>query len=127
MKNNKNLIPWSIQNNINLKNVTKTRGCYLWLKKNKYLDFCSQLVNMNLGFQHPKIVKAIIKQTKKLSFIGPKFNIPVREKLAKSLIALYPFKMGKVFFSDSGARANEIACMIAKQYTEKKKIYHFRV
>jgi taurine--2-oxoglutarate transaminase len=122
MKNNKNLIPWTVQKNTNLKNVKKTKGCYFWINKRKYLDFCSQLVNMNLGFQHPKIINAIVKQTKKLSFIGPKFNIDVRQDLAKKLIEIYPHNMNKVFFSDSGARANEIACMIAKQYTKKKKI-----
>ena len=122
MKNNKNIIPWSVQNNVNLKNVTKTEGCYFWINKQKYLDFCSQLVNMNLGFQHPKVINAIINQTKKLSFVGPKFNLEVRKNLAKKIVSLYPYNMKKVFFSDSGARANEIACMIAKQYTKKQKI-----
>ena len=122
MKNNKNIIPWSVQHNVNLKNVTKTEGCYFWINKQKYLDFCSQLVNMNLGFQHPKVINAIINQTKKLSFVGPKFNLEVRKKLAEKIVSLYPYNMKKVFFSDSGARANEIACMIAKQYTKKQKI-----
>ena len=122
MKNSKNIIPWSIQKNIRLPNVEKTLGSYFWIKKKKYLDFCSQLVNMNLGFQNPDIIKAIIKQTKKISFIGPKFENENREKLADLLTDLYPGNMKKVFFSDSGARANEIACTIAKQYSKKKKI-----
>ncbi len=122
MKKKYNLIPWSIQKKNKLLKVDKTFGSFFWIKRKKYLDFCSQLVNINLGFQHPKILKAIIKQTKKISFIGPKFENENREKLAKSLIDIYPGKMGKVFFSDSGARANEIACIIAKQYTKKQKI-----
>ena len=122
MKKQYNIIPWSIQKKNNLKKVDKTLGSFFWIKKEKYLDFCSQLVNINLGFQHPRIIKAIIKQTKKLSFIGPKFENENREKLAKMIIDIYPGQMGKVFFSDSGARANEIACIIAKQYTKKRKI-----
>ena len=122
MKISKNIIPWSVQKNIRLKKVDKTLGSYFWIKKKKYLDFCSQLVNLNLGFQNPNVIKAIIKQTKKISFIGPKFENENREKLADLLTDLYPGNMKKVFFSDSGARANEIACIIAKQYTKKKKI-----
>lgn len=122
MKKKYNIIPWSIQGNVKLKKVDKTKGCFFWIKNKKYTDFCSQLVNLNLGFQHPKIIKAIINQTKKMSFIGPKFENEKREKLAKILTELYPGKMEKVFFSDSGARANEIACIIAKQFTKKQKI-----
>ena len=122
MRNSKNIIPWSIQKNVKLFNVDKTLGSFFWIKKEKYLDFCSQLVNINLGFQHPRIINAIVKQAKKISFIGPKFKNENREKLAKIIIDIYPSKMGKVFFSDSGARANEIACIIARQYTKKKKI-----
>ena len=122
MKNSKNIIPWSVQKNVKLLKVDKTLGCYFWIKNKKYLDFCSQLVNVNLGFQSPNIINAIIKQTKKISFIGPKFENENREKLADVLTNLYPGNMKKVFFSDSGARANEIACIIAKHYTKKNKI-----
>ena len=98
MKKKYNIIPWSIQGNVKLKKVDKTKGCFFWIKNKKYTDFCSQLVNLNLGFQHPKIIKAIISQTKKISFIGPKFENDKREKLAKILTELYPGKMEKVFF-----------------------------
>ena len=67
-------------------------------KEKKFIDFCSQLVNINLGFQSPEVIKAIINQTKKLSFIGPKFENENRDKLAKALVNLYPGKMEKVFF-----------------------------
>ena len=122
MKDRKIIIPWSVQKDTTLKKVDKTKGVYFWVKKKKFIDFCSQLVNINLGFQSPEVIKAIINQTKKLSFIGPKFENENRDKLAKALVNLYPGKMEKVFFSDSGARANEIAFIIAKHYTKKKKI-----
>ena len=122
MKNRKLIIPWSVQKKVKIEKVDKTLGIHFWIKKKKFVDFCSQLVNMNLGFQSPDVIKAIIKQTKKISFIGPKFENENREQLAKLLINLYPGKMGKVFFSDSGARANEIACIVAKHFTKKKKI-----
>ena len=122
MKKRYNIVPWSVQGTAKLKKIDKTKDCFFWINKKRYTDCCSQLVNINLGFQHPKIINAIINQTKKMSFIGPKFENEKREKLAKLLIKLYPGNMGKVFFSDSGARANEIACIIAKQYTKKQKI-----
>lgn len=117
-----NLIPWSVQNNISQKKVDKTFGSYFWIRKKKYLDFCSQLVNLNLGFQHPRVIKAIVKQTKKISYISPNFKNEKREELSKMLSNLYPSDIGKVFLSDSGARANEVACIIAKQFTGKNKI-----
>ena len=98
MKNRKIIIHWSIQKDTVLKKFEKTKGVYFWANKKKYIDLCSQLVNINLGFQSPEVIKAIIKQTKKLSFIGPKFENENRNKLAKILVDLYPGKMGKVFF-----------------------------
>ena len=98
MKDRKIIIPWSVQKDAKLKKVDKTKGVYFWVNKKKFIDFCSQLVNINLGFQSPEVIKAIINQTKKLSFIGPKFENENRDKLAKVLVNLYPGKMEKVFF-----------------------------
>ena len=93
MKNRRLIIPWAVQKKVKIEKVDKTLGIHFWIKKKKFVDFCSQLVNMNLGFQSPEVIKAIIKQTEKISFIGPKFENENREQLAKILIDLYPGKM----------------------------------
>jgi hypothetical protein len=63
---------WSVQNQISPLPVAGAEGRYFWDHEgNRYLDFASQLVNVNLGHQHPKVVAAIVEQAEKLTTIGP--------------------------------------------------------
>jgi taurine---2-oxoglutarate transaminase len=49
---------WSAQGAIKPLPIADAQGSYLWdYDGNKYLDFSSQLVNTNIGHQHPKVVK----------------------------------------------------------------------
>ena len=114
---------WSIQKNYDPIYVSKAKGIYFWDENGKkYMDFCSQLVNCNAGHQHQKIINAIKKQTDELSYIGPAFTIDIRAKLGEKLANIIPGGLNTSFFSDSGARANEIAIIIAKNFTGKDKI-----
>ena len=63
---------WSVQSQISPLAVAGAEGRYFWdYDGNRYLDFASQLVNVNLGHQHPKVVAAIVEQAQKLTTIGP--------------------------------------------------------
>ncbi|MCZ2122283.1 MAG: aminotransferase class III-fold pyridoxal phosphate-dependent enzyme, partial [Anaerolineales bacterium] len=63
---------WSVQGQVNPIPVTKAEGVYFWDADDKrYLDFSSQLMNTNIGHQHPKVVKAIQDQAAKLTFTHP--------------------------------------------------------
>ena len=76
-------------------------------KRKKYLDFCSGIAVTALGYSHPKLVKTINTQSKKLWHVSNAFQIPEGERLAKKLcqktFADY------VMFQNSGAEATEAA------------------
>ena len=57
------LYSWSVQDQINPIAVAGAEGRHFWDYDGKrYLDFASQLVNVNIGHQHPKIIQAIKDQ-----------------------------------------------------------------
>lgn len=115
---------WSKQRNINPISVEKASGVYFWdYEGNRYTDMSSQLVNLNLGFGNSEIGDAIKAQVDKFCFIGPSYGAESRAKLAKKIIELMPDNMGKVFFTNAGAEANENAVKIARMYTGKNKIF----
>ena len=63
---------WSVQNTIDPIAVAGAEGRYFWdYDGNRYLDFASQLVNVSIGYQHPRLVAAIKEQAEKLCTIGP--------------------------------------------------------
>ena len=91
------------------------KGSYLFSTNGKkYLDFCSGIAVTALGHSHPKLVKTINTQSKKLWHVSNAFEIPEGEKLAKKLcqktFADY------VMFQNSGAEATEAAIKVARRY-----------
>lgn len=91
------------------------RGSYLFSTDGKkYLDFVQGIAVNSLGHAHPKLVKTIRDQSKKLWHVSNAFQIPEGEKLAKKLcqktFADY------VMFQNSGAEATEAAIKVARRY-----------
>ena len=91
------------------------KGSYLYSTNGKkYLDFCAGIAVLSLGHAHPKLVKCIKKQSKKLWHVSNAFQIPEGEKLAKKLckktFADY------VIFQNSGTEATETAIKVARRY-----------
>ena len=118
-----NMQSWSKQKNINPIPVEKAEGIYFWdYDGNRYTDMSSQLVNVNLGFGNKEIADAIKEQVDKFCFIGPGFAAEPRAQLAKKIIDLMPDNMGKVFFTNAGAEANENAVKIARMFTGRNKV-----
>ncbi len=119
-----NLQSWSKQKNLNPISVEKAEGIYFWdYEGNRYTDMSSQLVNMNLGFGNQAIADAIKAQVDQYCFVGPSYGAESRATLAKKIIELMPDTMGKVFFTNAGADANENAVKIARMYTGRNKIF----
>jgi taurine--2-oxoglutarate transaminase len=87
---------------------------------NRWLDFSSQLININVGHQHPKVLEAIKKQVDELCFAGPSFATEPRGELGKKLAEVTG--LAKTFFCLGGAEANENAMKIARLYTGRDKI-----
>jgi taurine--2-oxoglutarate transaminase len=89
---------------------------------NRYLDFCSQLVNLNLGHQHPRMVEAIKAQADRLCTVAPIFASDVRSEAARRICSHAPSGLEKVFFTNGGAEANENAIRMAKLHTGRHKV-----
>jgi len=114
---------WSVQEQINPIPVAKAEGVYFWDADGKrYLDFSSQLMNTNIGHQHPKVVKAIQEQAAKLCFVHPSNATEPRGLLGKRLAEVTPGNLKKTFFCLGGAEANENAIKLARFYTGRHKI-----
>lgn len=119
-----NLQSWSKQKNLNPIPIERGEGIYLWdYEGNRYTDMSSQLVNLNLGFGNKAIGDAIKEQVDKFCFVQPAYAAESRAKLAKKIIGLMPYNMGKVFFTNAGAEANENAVKIARMYTGRFKVF----
>ena len=95
--------------------VNRAKGKYIWSREGKkYLDFFSGLSVNNLGHCHPQILKAIKEQIIKHLHISNLYYDHLQVELAEKLVKLaIP---GKVFFSNSGAEANECAIKLARKY-----------
>jgi taurine--2-oxoglutarate transaminase len=92
-----------------------------------YLDFSSQLVNMNIGHQHPKVIEAIKAQADTITMVAPAHANLTRGQAAKRIIAKAGRPFSKVFFTNGGADANENAMRMARLVTGRDKILsHYR-
>ena len=114
---------WSIQSKIAPIPIARAEGRCFWDYDGKrYLDFGSQLVNLNIGHQHPKVVAAIKEQANRLCTIGPPFGNDKRSELAQLVAEVAPGHLNRVFFTNGGAEANENAIKLARWYTGRHKI-----
>jgi len=117
------LFSWSKQANLNPLNLERAEGVYLWDRSGeKYLDFSSQLMNVNIGHGNQRITDAIVKQMRELSYVYPGATTEVRGALGKKIAELTPGNLTKTFFTLGGAEAIENAIKIARIYTGRPKI-----
>jgi taurine---2-oxoglutarate transaminase len=117
---------WSAQKALRPIAIAAAEGSYFWdYDGNRYLDFSSQLVNTNIGHQHPKVVAAIAAQAATLATIAPQHANAARGEAAAMLAALAPDGFTKVFFTSGGADANENAIRMARLHTGRTKVLSF--
>jgi taurine--2-oxoglutarate transaminase len=117
---------WSAQAALNPMLIAGGEGSYVWdYDGNRFLDFSSQLVNVNIGHQHPKVVAAIQEQAAKLATVAPQHANDARGEAAKRIADLAPDGMNKVFFTNGGADANENAIRMARLHTGRRKVMSF--
>jgi adenosylmethionine-8-amino-7-oxononanoate aminotransferase len=116
--------------------IIKAKG--VWLidsKGNKIMDAVASMWCNVWGHSNPQLIKAITEQSKKLQH-SSQFNLTTdpAEKLADNLIKVSP-KMHKVFYSDNGSSAMEIAIKISLQYWKnmgnktkrKQRLQHYKM
>ena len=96
-------------------------GAYLWDSNNQqYLDALCGIAVCSLGHAHPAITKTICDQAAKLLHTSNLYQIKNQQHLADQLCQLSG--MSRVFFSNSGAEANEAAIKIARLYGHQQNI-----
>lgn len=114
---------WSAQGALSPMAIAGGRGCRVHDHSGReFLDFSSQLVNVNIGHQHPAVVAAIQEQAATLATIAPATASLVRGEAAQRITARSPDGMNKVFFTNGGADAIENAIRMARLHTGRDKV-----
>ncbi len=113
---------WCVQADWNAPTVAGGEGAFFWDEQGRrYLDMSSQAECMNLGHQHPAVVRAIREQAERLCFVTAAWGAEPRARLAERLLEKSGFEGGRVFFALGGADANEHAVKFARQASGKPR------
>ncbi|QIS21587.1 aspartate aminotransferase family protein [Nocardia terpenica] len=114
---------WSAQKQLTPMTITAAQGCYVWDGDgNRLLDFSSQLVNTNIGHQHPKVVAAVRDQAAKLCTVAPQHANAARSEAARLIAERTPGELNRIFFTNGGADAVEHAVRMARLHTGRYKV-----
>ena len=117
------LFSWSVQGALNPIHADRAEGVYLFDERGKrYIDFSSQLMNVNIGHGRQEVTEAVKSQMEKLSFVAPSFATEVRGELGRRLEQITPGNLTKTFFTLGGAEAIENAIKLARLHTGRHKI-----
>lgn len=119
-----NLASWTAQSSWNPISMSRAKGVYFWdVDGKRYIDWSSQLVNVNIGHGHPHVIAAIQKQIEGISFAYPGIATEMRARLGEMLSEVTPGDLSKAFFTLGGADAIENAMKVARLYTGRQKVF----
>jgi taurine--2-oxoglutarate transaminase len=114
---------WSVQSALKPLVIAGGKGSTVWdYDGTEYLDFSSQLVNVNIGHGHPALVEAIQKQAAELSTVAPAHANLARGEAAMRILEKAGPGFRRVFFTNGGADANENAIRMARLVTGRDKV-----
>ena len=117
------LASWTAQKDWNPISMVEADGVYFWDAAGKrYLDWSSQLINVNIGHGNQKVIRAIQEQAEKVTYAYPGIATEPRARLAEMLAEIAPGDLRKTFFTLGGADAIENAIKIARLYTGRQKV-----
>lgn len=117
------LFSWSATGKVDPLPIARAEGIYLYTPEGKrIIDFNSQLMSVNIGHGHPKVIKAIQEQAATLAYAYPGMATEVRARLSKRLAELVPGDINTFFYTLGGAEANENAIKAARLFTGRHKI-----
>jgi len=117
------LFNWSARDAVNPMPIERAEGIYLYTPEGeRIIDFNSQLMSVNIGHSHPRVIAAMKAQLDQLIYAFPGTATPVRARMGKKLAALFPGDLNTFFFTLGGAEANENAIKLARLYTGRHKI-----
>jgi len=114
---------WSAQATLNPLMIRDAEGVYVTAEDDtRLLDFSSQLVNTNIGHQHPSVVRAIQHQAGILTTIAPQHGYHSRYEAAERILDRSFDGAAKVFFTNGGTEAVEHAVRMARLHTGRPKV-----
>ena len=117
------LFSWSATGKVDPMPIARAEGVYLYSPEGqKWLDFNSQLMSVNIGHGHKKVIEAIQKQAESLIFVYPGMATEIRARLSKRLAELVPGDINTFFFTNGGAEANENAIKAVRLFSGRHKI-----
>lgn len=117
------LFSWAAQEAYQPLAITKAKGSCFWTADNKrYIDYSSQLMNVNIGHGHPKVIEAIKKQADELAFVYPGAATRARGEAGEKLASVAPGNLKKCFFTLGGADGIENAMKMARMVTGRQKV-----
>jgi taurine--2-oxoglutarate transaminase len=103
--------------------VTSAEGVHFWGEDGRrWLDFSSQLVNVNVGHQHPRLIAAIKAQAERLCTVAPYHANDATSEAARLIAEVAPGDLNRVFFTNGGAEAVENAIRMARLHTGRHKV-----
>ncbi len=114
---------WSAHADLRPTVVVDAQGAHFTDEEGRrWLDFSSQLVNVNVGHRHPKLIAAIKAQADKLCTIAPYHANEATSEAARLIAEVAPGDLNRVFFTNGGAEAVENAIRLARLHTGRHKI-----
>ena len=117
------LFSWSKQTGLNPINAERAEGVYVYDRDGKrYIDFSSQLMNVNIGHGDQRVTEAVAAQMRELSYVYPGMITKARGDLGRRLAEITAPNLTKAFFTLGGAEAIENAIKLARVYTGRHKI-----
>jgi taurine--2-oxoglutarate transaminase len=117
------LFSWSKQKGLSPIAVKYAEGVYLFdYGGNRYLDFSSGLINVNIGHGNQRVTQAVVHQMQQVSYVTPGCVTKARGDLGKKLAEITPGNLTKTLFTVCGASAIENAMKLARLYTGRHKI-----
>jgi len=115
---------WAAQGSVNPIIMDRAEGIYQWDTDGKrYIDFCSGLLNVNIGHSNRHVLDAMKTQLEKLCYVGTMFGSEPKARLAKMISEVTPGDLDYSFFTNGGAEAIENAIKAVRLATGRHKIY----
>ena len=115
------LYTWSATGAVNPLPISRAEGVYLYTPEGRrYLDFNSQLMSVNIGHSHPKVIQAMKDQLDSLIYTFPGSATPPRARLSKRLAELVPGDINTFFFESKSKKiSHSVSANSAKHRRSK--------
>ncbi len=119
------LLPWTVQEREDpVLEFDHGEGVFFYDRHGRrYVDFLSQLFQVNLGHGNRRVIEAIQRQAERGCCVSPQLLTPERAALAEALARRAPGDLGRCFFVNSGSEANDQAFIMARLLTGRPKIF----